>query len=33
MRLEADRLEREGKMSEEGKKTIKFEGGKTVKLG
>jgi Ca-activated chloride channel family protein len=31
--LEAERLEREGKMSEEGKKTIQFKGGKTVKLG
>ena len=33
MNLEADNLEKQGQMSEEGKKTIKFQGGKTVKLG
>ena len=33
MQLEADRLENQGQMSDEGKKTIKFQGGKTVKLG
>ncbi len=33
MQLEADRLEQQGEMSEAGKKTIKFTGGKTVKLG
>src|SRR5581483_5184316 len=33
IQLEADRLEQQGQMSEEGKKTIKFQGGKTVKLG
>lgn len=33
MNLEADNLERQGQMSEEGKKTIRFQGGKTVKLG
>jgi len=33
LKLEADQLERGGDMSEEGKKTIQFKGGKTVKLG
>ncbi|MEW5717164.1 MAG: VWA domain-containing protein [Chloroflexota bacterium] len=33
IQLEADRLEQSGQMSEEGKKTIKFSGGKTVRLG
>ena len=33
MKLEADRLEQAGSLSEEGKKTIQFKGGKTVKLG
>jgi len=32
LQLEADRLEQSGQMSEEGKKTIKFSGGKTVRL-
>ena len=32
-RLEADRLEQQGQMTPEGKKTIKFKGSKTVKLG
>lgn len=32
IQLEADRLEQSGQMSEEGKKTIKFSGGKTVRL-
>ncbi|MGB8646377.1 MAG: VWA domain-containing protein [Anaerolineae bacterium] len=33
MRLEADRLESQGQMSDEGRKTIKFQSGKTVRLG
>ncbi len=33
IQLEAQRLEQGGQMSEEGRKTIKFSGGKTVKLG
>lgn len=33
LKLEADQLEQGGNMSEEGKKTIQFKGGKTVKLG
>jgi len=33
MKLEADRLESGAGLSEEGKKTIQFKGGKTVKLG
>lgn len=33
IQLEANRLEQNGQMSEEGKKTIKFSGGKTVRLG
>lgn len=33
MQLEADRLENNQGMSDEGKKTIKFQGGKTIKLG
>jgi Ca-activated chloride channel homolog len=33
MKLEADRLEEGGNLSEEGKKTIQFKGGKTVRLG
>lgn len=33
MKLEADRLEGGNNLSEEGKKTIQFKGGKTVKLG
>ncbi len=33
MKLEADRLEGGANLSEEGKKTIQFKGGKTVKLG
>jgi Ca-activated chloride channel family protein len=32
LKLELDRLEQGGQMSEEGKKTIKFTGRKTVKL-
>lgn len=32
VRLEADKLERQGQMSSEGVKTIKFKSGKTVKL-
>ncbi|HIQ04466.1 MAG TPA: VWA domain-containing protein, partial [Anaerolineae bacterium] len=31
-RLEADRLEKQGQMTAEGKKTIKFKGKKTVRL-
>jgi len=31
-RLEADRLEEQGQMTAEGKKTIQFKGSKTVKL-
>lgn len=30
--LEADKLEQQGQMTEEGKKTIRFGGGKTVRL-
>ncbi|OQY79804.1 MAG: VWA domain-containing protein [Chloroflexi bacterium UTCFX4] len=33
IQLEADNLENKGAMSDAGKKTIKFQGGKTVKLG
>mgnify|MGYP000291775027 CR=1 FL=1 len=33
MQLEADKLEKGEQMSDEGRKTIKFQGGKTVKLG
>jgi Ca-activated chloride channel family protein len=33
MKLEAERLESGAGLSEEGKKTIQFKGGKTVKLG
>lgn len=33
MKLEADKLEQEGKMTSEGRKTIKIESGKTAKLG
>jgi len=32
VRLEADQLEKTNKMSSEGKKTIQFKGGKTVRL-
>lgn len=32
IQLEANRLEQGGQMSEDGKKTIKFSGGKTVRL-
>jgi Ca-activated chloride channel homolog len=31
-RLEADQLEQRGEMSSEGRKTIQFKGGKTVRL-
>jgi Ca-activated chloride channel family protein len=31
-RLEADKLEQQGQMTNEGKKTIRFGSGKTVKL-
>jgi Ca-activated chloride channel family protein len=33
VQLEADKLEQQGQMTDEGKKTIKFKSGKTVKLG
>lgn len=33
VRLEAEQLEQKGQMSAEGKKTIVFKGGKTVRLG
>jgi len=33
MRIEADRLEQSGQMSEDGQKTIQFKGGKTIRLG
>ena len=33
VQLEADKLEQQGQISDEGKKTIKFKSSKTVKLG